>query len=238
MELQLDLHTHTIVSGHAYSTLQENIQVAKDKGLKYLGTSEHGPAMPGSPHIYYFQNMRVIPREINGVKILRGVEANIIDYKGNIDMIPETLKFIDYAIASLHLPSFTPGTKEENTMAIIETMKNPKVFIIGHPDDDRFPLDMEKIVQAAKKENVLLEVNNSSLNPIGFRQNAEDNIIDMLERCMKHKVMIVVNSDAHISNLVGEFGFAKKILTELNFPKELIMNLYPEKFLELIDFTV
>ena len=237
MNLQFDVHTHTVVSGHAYSTLQENIQVAKDKGLKYLGTSEHAPAMPGAPHIFYFQNMRVIPREINGVKILRGVEANIIDYNGGVDMTSETLKFIDYMIASAHVPCLTPGTKEQNTNAYINVMKNPKVNIIGHPDDDRFPLDMELIVMAAKKENVLLEVNNSSLNPQGFRENAKDNIIDMLKRCMKHKVTIIVNSDAHISSSVGDFAYAEEILTELKFPEDLIINLFPEKFLELINFT-
>ena len=237
MNLLFDVHTHTIVSGHAYSTLQENIQVAKDKGLKFLGTSEHAPAMPGAPHIFYFQNMRVIPREINGVKILRGVESNIIDYNGQIDMTPETLTFIDYVIASAHVPCMTPGNIEQNTNAVIQAMKNPKVNIIGHPDDSRFPLDMEAIVIAAKKENVLLEVNNSSLNPKGFRQNAKENVIDMLKRCMKHQVSIVVNSDAHISSLIGEFTYAEEILTELNFPKDLIINLYPEKFLDLIGFT-
>jgi len=237
MDLQLDLHTHTLVSGHAYSTLQENIQVAKDKGLKYLGTSEHAPTMPGAPHIYYFQNMRVIPREMNGVKILRGVEANIIDYNGSIDMTKETLKYIDYVIASCHIPCLKPGTKEQNTNAIIQAMKHPKVQIIGHPDDSRFPLDMDLIVQAAKKEKVLLELNNSSLDPTGVRQNARENIKDMLKKCMKHKVVIVVNSDAHISSLVGGFGYAEEMLTELNFPKELIINLNPEKFLELINYT-
>ena len=54
---------------------------------------------------------------------------------------------------------------------------------------------------------------------------------------MKHKVVIVVNSDAHISSLVGEFGYAEDMLTELNFPKELIINLNPENFLDLIDYT-
>ncbi|MFI3209762.1 MAG: PHP domain-containing protein, partial [Peptostreptococcaceae bacterium] len=40
MKILIDLHTHTIVSGHAYSTVEENIKSAKEKGLKYLGMSE------------------------------------------------------------------------------------------------------------------------------------------------------------------------------------------------------
>ena len=28
----IDIHTHSVSSGHAYSTLQENLQIAKEKG--------------------------------------------------------------------------------------------------------------------------------------------------------------------------------------------------------------
>ena len=44
MEYILDLHTHTIASGHAYSTIREMAQAASEKGLKLLGITEH--AMP------------------------------------------------------------------------------------------------------------------------------------------------------------------------------------------------
>ncbi|MGL5328324.1 MAG: PHP domain-containing protein, partial [Peptostreptococcaceae bacterium] len=79
MKAILDLHTHTIESGHAFSTIKENIEFAVKHGIKYLGISDHAPNMPASPHLYYFQNLRVIPREVDGVKIFRGIEANILD---------------------------------------------------------------------------------------------------------------------------------------------------------------
>ena len=46
--------------------------------------------MPDGPHIFYFLNLEVLPRKLYGVEILRGCEANIIDYEGNID-IPEKI---------------------------------------------------------------------------------------------------------------------------------------------------
>ena len=70
MKAIIDLHTHTIVSGHAYSTVQENIEAAKHAGLKYLGMSEHAPSMPGGPHPFYFQNIYVIPKEVDGLEYL------------------------------------------------------------------------------------------------------------------------------------------------------------------------
>ena len=48
MKIELDVHTHTIASGHAFSTLQEMAQAAADKGLKVLGITEHSPGVPGS----------------------------------------------------------------------------------------------------------------------------------------------------------------------------------------------
>jgi len=236
-KIMMDLHTHTIESGHAYSTLEENIRAAKEAGIKYYGLSEHGPAMPGSPHIYYFQNMRVIPREINGVTILRGVEANIINDEGEIDMIPEWLKFIDYVIASVHIPVLPYRDKSHNTRVLVNAIKNPKVHIIGHPDDGRFPIDYETVVLAAKENQVLLEVNNASLNPIGFRQDAKKNSEDMLKLCMKEKVSVILSSDAHISMDVGNFEYIFPILEKINFPKELIMNYFPERFMEFIHFN-
>jgi putative hydrolase len=234
MKLLIDMHTHTVASSHAYSTLQENIAVAKEKGLTHYGVTDHGPMIPGGAHPYYFQNLRVIPREIQGIQILRGAEANIIDFSGNLDLNTAEFDFIDYFIASAHVPCLRRGTVAENTLALTEAMKNPRVSIIGHPDDGRCPVDYEILVKAAKKHQVLLEVNNSSLNPAGFRQNARQNVISMLKLCEEHQVMIIVNSDAHFSSYVGDFDYALEVIKEVGFPEELIINLIPEKFIKFI----
>ena len=63
MKAFMDLHTHSLAAGHAYSTLLENIDAALAVGIRYLGMSEHGPASPGGPHEFFFSNYKVIPRE-------------------------------------------------------------------------------------------------------------------------------------------------------------------------------
>ena len=60
MKAIMDLHTHTLAAGHAYSTLLENIDAALAMGLQYLGMSEHGPTSPGGPHNFFFSNYKVI----------------------------------------------------------------------------------------------------------------------------------------------------------------------------------
>lgn len=235
MKALIDLHTHTIVSGHAYSTVQENIQAAIKQGLKYLGISEHAPKMPGGPHPFYFHNIHCIPREVDGLKILRGIEANIIDYNGNIDVEDDMLKHIDYIIASLHTPCINPGNKQENTNAILSVMDKDKVKIIGHLDDSRFKVDYEPIIKKAKEKNILLEVNNSSLKPTSFREGAWENIATMLELCKQYNAKVILGTDSHISYDIGKFVFAEQIIQKLDFPSELVINYNEEQIVELLN---
>lgn len=220
-----DLHTHTIISGHAYSTLKENIEEAKKKGLKFLGTSEHSQKMPGSCNNVYFYNMKILKRDFDGIFLLRGAEANITDYSGNLDLTEEkNIKNLDYIIASLHTPCIKSGSTTNNTEALIKAMDKQKVRIIGHPDDDRFPINRESLVLSAKEKKVLIELNNSSLTKNSSRKNARENNIEILELCKKHKVDIIINSDAHVDYQIGDFKRAIDLIEELDFPKEQIIN--------------
>ena len=234
MNIFFDVHTHTTASGHAYSSLEENIRVAKEKGLTYYGVSDHAPMMPGSTHLFYFQNLKVLPRQMHGVNILRGVEANIIDEEGRIDMLPSGLEHLDYVIASLHSPCIEYNTIEVNTNAVIGAMKNPKVNIIGHPDDSRYPLDYEKIVKVAKEYQVILEINNSSLAPGSFRFGAKENIQELLKWAKEYNALVILSSDAHISSDVGNFEYAIQAIKDAQFPEELVVNTNVELFLDYI----
>ena len=162
-----DLHTHTIVSGHAYTTLMENIDYCSKNGIKILGTSEHAPTMPGAPHYWYFANLKVLPRVIKDVIILRGCEANITDIDGNIDLPFDGMKNLDYMIASFHEPIFTPKTLKENTQAILNVMdKYEKVEILGHLGNPNYELDYDAIIKKAHDKNIMIEINNSKESDI------------------------------------------------------------------------
>lgn len=220
----MDLHTHTLASGHAYNTINEMILSAKNKGLELLGITEHGPGMPGSTNKFYFQNLNILSREKYGIKVLYGAELNIMDLEGNIDLDDRSLRDLDYCIASLHYNCMTPGSKKENTKALLTAMKNPKVSIIGHPDDGHFPVDYDELITEAKRQKVYIELNNSSFNPKGFRSNAWDNNVQILTLCMRYDVSIILGSDAHREEDVGAFLDAQKVLDFVAFPEELILN--------------
>lgn len=224
MKSIMDLHTHTIASGHGYSTLKENIEAAKDEGLLFLGLSEHAPAMPGGPHPFFFSNYRCIPRQYGDLRLFCGAEANIMDVSGRLDMDDVLLGKVDYVIASMHVPCITPGGREENTKASINAMKNQYVKILGHPDDDRYPLDYDMLVRGAKEEEVALEINNSSLNPKSPRTGARENMFTMLDKCMKYQVPIILGTDSHVCYTIGKFDEALQVLNEVGFPEELVLN--------------
>ena len=85
-----------------------------------------------------------------------------------------------------------------------------------------------------KETKTVIEVNNSSLNPRGFRQNSKENYKTILKYCEKYEVPVVVNSDAHICYDVANFGYAKRFFQEIDFPKELVLNFDVDAFLSYL----
>nr|WP_317284045.1 phosphatase [uncultured Sellimonas sp.] len=235
MKITVDTHSHTIMSGHAYSSMNEMIEAAKNKGLEALAITEHAPQMPGTCHEFYFQNYRVIPRKRGNMTLMVGAELNILDENGTVDLSQGLLKMMDLTIASIHRPCYGEGKSvEKNTGAYLRAMENPYIDIIGHPDDGRFPIDHEAFVNGAKKTNTLIELNNSSLQPGGFRENTMENAKILLELCKKEGVYITTGSDAHIEFDVANFEYVRKLMEEVDFPEELVATTSYEKLLGLL----
>ncbi len=233
MEFRLDSHTHTLASGHAYCTLLEMVRAAADRGLELICITDHAPGMELTTHKDYFLNFRVIDREIYGVRVMMGAELNVMDFDGTVDLSPKLLNNLDMAIASQHIWCMPQGGgPEENTVAMVRAMDNcPKICILGHPDDGRYPLDYPALVRAAGERSVLLEVNNTSLSPACSRVNSTANVTEMLKHCRREGVPVVVGSDAHFISAVGGHQYAQALLDELDFPEELVLNREPATFL-------
>lgn len=229
---KIDMHTHTIASGHAYSTITENAHYAASVGIEYLGMTDHAPGMPGSCGALHFLNLKVIPEYIEGVRIFKGIEFNIMDYEGKLDksIRKKIMKSFDIAIASLHLPCIDPGSEEENTSALINAMKNPFVNIIGHPGDPRYPINVKKVVTAARDTQTLLEINNSSFDPGNGRASGEAIVVDMLKECKLQEMPVILGSDAHYHTYIGNFERCEKVLEMAEFPEELVINRSTEEF--------
>ncbi len=230
MKIELDVHTHTIASGHAFSTLQEMARAAAEKGLKLLGITEHTAGIPGSCAPIYFRNLYVVPRQMYGIELMLGAEINILDCNGNLDMDEYYLNLLDLRIAGIHSLCYTPGTMEENTHGMLRVMANPYIHIISHPGDGTAKLSFEPLVLAAKEHYTLLEINNSSLKPCRNKTEARANNLEILRLCKRYEVPVILGSDAHISFDIATYGHALELVAETEFPEELIMNRSVEMF--------
>jgi len=231
VKIAADLHTHTIASTHAFSTILENSFSAQQAGLTAIAITDHAPMIEDSPHIWHFNNLEVIPRILNNVIIIRGIEANIIDFDGNID-VPEYLhKSMEWVIASMHGPCITPGSIEDNTKGYIEIAKNPLIDLIGHPTTNEYVWDYEKGLKYIKEYGKFVEINESS---IISRRGALENTVRMLRLCKKYEVPVIVNTDSHFCQRIGLTPVSFKIIEETDFPVDLIVNLEWERLKEHI----
>lgn len=237
MKIELDVHTHTIASGHAFSTIQEMAQAAADKGLKLLGITEHSPGIPGSCAPIYFRNLYIVPRNMYGIELMLGAEINILDTEGNLDFDEHYLNMLDIRIAGIHSLCYTPGTPEENTQGMINAIANPYIHIISHPGDGTAKLLFEPIVQAAKEHHTLLEINNSSLRPSRHKVEARPNNLEILRLCKQYEVPVILGSDAHISFDIATYNFAMELVNEAEFPEELIINTDVKKFKDYLNMN-
>lgn len=236
MKPLIDVHTHSIASGHAYSTLVEMVSEAQNRGLKIFGITEHTPALPGACHSIYFRNLHVVPRQWGDMRLLLGAELNIINSKGDIDLEDEFFPMLDIRIAGIHKLCWENGTAEENTEGMIRVIQNPWINVISHPGDGTAELNFEPIVIAAKEHNTLLEINNSSLNPVrGKTHKAIPNNIEILNLCKKYEVPVILGSDAHITFDIANYDNILPLLNETEFPEELIINDKPNAFIKLLE---
>lgn len=225
---ECDTHMHTVASTHAYSTVLELAQYAHRAGIKIIAVTDHGPALPDAPHPWHFACLRNLPGVIEDVRVLGGIEANIVDFDGSLDLDSKILARLDWVIASFHQPACPPGTAADHTRAYLRLAENPLVDVIGHSGTEDFKYDYEKVIPVFGQKGKLVEINSHSFSA---RAGAPENCRAIAELCKKHRVPIVVNSDAHSCFSVGDLGSAVAMLNAIGFPEELVINYRAERLI-------
>ena len=131
----------------------------------------------------------------------------------------------------MHRPIFKSGTADENTRAYIKTMENPNVNIIGHCDDEKFPVDYFALFRAAMENHVLLEINNSSLSPDGYRGDTTYADLLILNLSKHFNYPGLFSSDSHGTEHIGDFQYAEALARKADIPEDLILNYSVRKFM-------
>lgn len=232
IQIETDTHAHTVASTHAYSTINEYAQEAKKKGLRLFAITDHGSAMPDSPHYWHFGNMHIVPRIIDGIGVLRGIEANILPDMAELDMPPYPDDKLDLVIASFHTPTFPPQTKEIHTKHLINVIESGRCQVLGHLGNPLFPFEHDEVIRAAKDHNVVIEINNSSFN--FSRPGSDDNCRKILECVARYDWKVSFGSDAHIAQQLGIFDKCLHLVDEISFPYENIVSRKAENLLHFL----
>ena len=225
MRLRADLHTHSIASGHAYSTVTELATAARVVGLDLIALTEHGPTVPGGAHPWTLWNMKVVPSVLDGVRILKGVEANPADSESGLDLPDMMLEVLDFVACGFHPQiGFDDGDRSRNTQAMVRVIENPNVDMITHPGNGEFPVDIDAVVGAAVKQDVILEINAHSFEPTSSRAQNSHSERELIATARDAGALVAINSDAHYHLHVGRFGNAIAVAEELGFVEEDILN--------------
>lgn len=242
MILYGDYHTHTINSGfkHGKGTILQNASVAAEKGLKEIAITDHG-----FNHEFFGVKRKELPRikeeilnakEVSGIEILLGVEANLISLKGEIDLKEQDYENLDLILMGHHKLVKTPSFKDKkslmfsnmigspfkpslerlsrNTTAFLRAIDKYPIDIITHLNYG-CPTDTLAVARLAKQKGVLIELNGKRIN------FTDEEIITMAEEGVK----FIINSDAHSPEYVGECNKAINLVYRLNIPTSLIVNL-------------
>lgn len=246
ISIKTDTHVHSIYTNHAYSTIEENARYASSIGMEGIAITDHfGPMCVNDILEAMFQicNRTILPSHISGVRVLRGIEIDIVDHEGNLAYynvespigdgrsIPErVLKTCELAIASVHRwKDFQATTKLEHTKMYINALRNPYIDIIGHSGRSGMEYEIDEVLKVAKEEGKLIEINNHS-----FDKGDCSICKKIAERCAELDVNITVSSDAHFSSYIGNYDRAIAMLEEIHFPEHLIANASLEKLLSHI----
>jgi len=231
--IEVDTHVHSVLSGHAWSTLRENITQAKLAGLKGICITEHSAAVLGAAPEFAYASMALLPESDDGIRLYHGQESDILSENGRLCPSDDVLSQLDFCIASIHMAAASLKRERDIcTAAYLAALDNPYVSILGHIDRTTFPCDLETVIKKAGSCGKMIELNNASLAPA--RAAGHENVKTMLKCCIKHEVPICVSSDAHFDKMVGNFRQAEALLEELHFPEELIINASKERFEEYL----
>lgn len=247
-KFRVDSHVHSILTNHAYSTIEENAKHARRKGIHAIAITDHfGPNEQSYINniVASIVNRKVLPRKMYGVSIIKGVELDIIDHDGNLpfsnisytfdrskSLLEAVTSSCEIVIASVHPnDTFQKKTIVEHTNMYIKVLENPCVNIIGHSGRSGMEYDIKEVLRAAYENKKAIEINAESLNNPRTKHICKN----IIEKCAEENVYITIGSDAHCACSIGNFKNINKLLKEIRFPKELILNIKKEKFMRFFN---
>jgi len=234
-DIKGDLQMHSKWSDGDQSII-EMAEAAKKRGYKYIAITDHASPMGIVKGVNdksidkYIKAIEQADKKVKGIKILKGVEVDILP-EGGLYLSDKSLKKLDVVMAAVHSSFSLPEKKM--TKRIVQALQNPYVNILAHPTGrilgERAPyqLDMEEIIKTARAMGVILEIN-------AFWSRLD--LCDTHARMAKEKgVRMAINTDAHNSLQLDNMFFGVATARRGWLEKKDVVNTWPlEKLLKVL----
>ena len=229
--LKVDLHSHSLFSGCGLHTVMEMLAYAKSAGLKALAITDHGSALGRHVPSPFFDRLSSEP--VKGIRLLKGLESNVLDETGAIDFPVKFLRFSDIVLVGLH-PNLDSELKRTDytDLLLLTLKKNPYIDIITHLNDPAFPVDFDRVAAAARLSGMAVEFNNSK---VLYKRVPNDVTARLIEACKRAGCRVAVTSDAHTLQEIGADGSIRPLIEKASFPKQLIVNESPRRAFDFIE---
>ncbi len=232
--IECDLHVHSLRSTCGFHTLLEIVAIMRGKNAKAFALTDHGPVL-GTPKSHFSVLLRRLPGVIDGIRVLKGIEASVLTVDGDIDLPVFEGASYEIVLAGLHQhDDFTESRGiAENTRALVNAVeRNPSVRGITHPNFRALPVDMDRLTDLAAERNIALEVNNSHL------RNGKADLDDahrLIELVRAKGAPLMVNSDGHVFSEMAEYERALALLESHGIDSFNIVNRTLESTLAFLD---
>jgi len=223
---KFDFHTHTLYSDG--ECLASSIaEAAEASGLAAVAITDHGPELSvgiDPAKIPLMLQDIESAREDANIPVLAGMEANVVNVDGAIDLDDEVIKKLDILVIGLHT-SGAPTQKElakNYFLAIMNAMRNNRVDVIAHPfrlhnnlAPYLSPEEIDEFVKLAAEKGVAIEINSK------YRVPDEE----LLRACLREGVKLSIGTDAHTAAEVGMVDWQMAMLRRIGASEDdLILN--------------
>lgn len=241
MILTADYHTHTPYS-HGKNTVLENAVAAKKLNLKEIAITDHG-----FDHLLFglkrskLSDLRAEVCEaekLTGVKVLMGMESNLISLDGSTDMKESDLMHFDIYLFGIHevlkykrfsdfynimfknYSAYKLGHKpsqkviDNTTKAYINAVKNNPVDILTHINY-KCCCDLKEVAKVCADYGTYIELNTK-------KRHVSPEEVELMAST---GVRFLIDSDAHSADRVGDTKIAEELLKDCNLPLDRIDNI-------------
>ena len=230
-DIQGDVHMHTVETD-GKNTIEEMIEAARARGYKYMAITEHSKnlafanGLDDKRAVAHAKKIRDVAKKFEGIRVFAGIEVDILA-DGALDLSDDALSQLDVVIGSVH--SAFNQDSQQMTDRLLKAISNPHLGAIGHPTGrillrrDAYPFDMEKILEAAKKHKVAMEL------------NAYPDRLDLCDRHLRmakeRGIKIVINTDSHHTTHMEKIRYGVLQARRAWLTKDDVLNcLPPERF--------